>query len=272
MKSKKIPLSIVIPCADDIRIKQCLDSVDENVEIVVVLNGPTKEVVEIVNNYQVKKIRLPERNLAKALNVGMEKARNLKVILVDSDCKFQKGAIKKLYKGLKENFVVKGKVIFESNSFLSRVIARTREYVYYNPPKPYNPFLGIRKDIKKYIKGYYFDELVYWTEDADLNTRLKQADVNVKYIFSAKVFHPPLTIRKDLRSSFRYGIGKRIRVEKGTSNGIGTHVSNIMDIGSKKGVWSAVYYFLWNLVYASGYFYQILKDPYKTRLLTTKQK
>ncbi len=272
MKNNKLPLSIVIPCADDVRIKHCLDSVDENVEVVVILNGATKEVASIVDSYGVKIVRIKERNLSKALNIGIEMSSNSNVILTDSDCRFEKGAIKKLFKGLRNHYIAKGKVVFESNNLLSRTIANVRDYTYYNPPKPYNPFLAIKKEIKQFINNYYFDESIHWTEDADLNTRLKKAGIEVNYVFSAKVFHPPLSLKHDLRSAFRYGIGKRVRVEKGTSNDIGTHFRKIHDVIYEKGVLAGTYYFVWNCFYTFGYFYQMIWDPYHVRPLLEEQK
>jgi glycosyltransferase involved in cell wall biosynthesis len=266
MKNNKLPLSIVIPCADDVRIKHCLDSIDENVEVVVVLNGNTKEVANIVNNYDVKIIRIKEKNLSKALNIGIKNSSNSNIILIDSDCRFEKGAIKKLFKGLRNHYIAKGKVIFESNNFLSRTIANVRDYIYHNPPKPYNPFMAIKKNIKQFIDNYYFDESIHWTEDADLNTRLKKAGIEVNYVFSARVFHSPLSLKHDLRSAFRYGIGKRIRVEKKTSDGIGVHFEKIHDVLLKKGVFSGIYYFVWNISYIFGYIYQTVFDPYRTRV------
>lgn len=272
MSKVKLPLSIIIPCADDIRIKDCIESIDVNVEIVVVLNGATKEVKEIARAHKVTQVLLKERNLAKALNVGIKRAKNARVILIDSDCIFHKGAIEKIYKALKSNFVAKGKVIFESNGFFSKIVAETRDYVYYNPPKPYNPFLGIRKDVNKLIGGHYFDEHIHWTEDADLSSRLTRSGVKVKYVFSARVYHPPLTLKYDLRSAFRYGIGKRIRVLKGKTQGVGTHFQNIPDLISKKGAWSGVYYFFWNISFTLGYLYQLAYDPYKVKSLLTTTK
>ena len=99
MRNKKLPLSIVIPCADDARIGSCLDSIDENVEIVVVLNGASSEVRKIVGNYEVKRVNIRERNLAKALNIGITMSKNKKFVFMDSDCRFENGAIRKLYKG-----------------------------------------------------------------------------------------------------------------------------------------------------------------------------
>jgi len=266
MKTKnKLPLTVVIPCADDVRIKSCIESVDENVEILVVLNGATREVVNIVDKLGVKKVILSNRNLSKALNIGIKRAKYSKVILIDSDCTFHKGAIKKVFAGLENNFIVKGKVVFKSNSFFSKIIAKAREYSYYDTPKPYNPFLCIRKDVVEKIGGYYFDEKIFWTEDADLNLRIKQSGIKVKYVFSAIAYHPPLTLGYDLRSAFRYGIGKRIRVEKGTVSSIGAHFKKITDISAKKGITVGAYYLFWNSAYLSGYLYQILMDPYNTR-------
>lgn len=271
MKNKKLKLSIIIPCADDIRIKSCIESVDENVEIVVVLNGASSEVNKIVDNYKLKVIRIKERNLAKALDIGIEKSRYESVILIDSDCRFEKGAIRKLYEGLRRYHIAKGKVVFESDSFVSGLIAKVRDYTNYDTPKPYNPFLGIKKSVKKYIGNYYFDSDIHWTEDADLNSRLTKAQIKVNYVFSSKVFHPPLTLRHDLRSSFRYGVGKKIRVEKKISSGIGSHFGKVFDMISKKGLGAGFYYFVWNWFYVAGYFYQTIRDPYHTRLLISKQ-
>lgn len=265
MIMKNLSVSIAIPCADDLRIKICLESIDEKVETIVVLNGATNKIRKIVRGYKVKTVEIPERNLAKALNVGITRSKNEKVIFMDADCRFEKGAIKKLYKGLDNYVVAKGKVIFESNNFISKIIAKVREYSYYDSPKPYNPFLGINKRIKKLISGYFFDDKIYWTEDADMNTRLKEANIKVNYVFKAKVFHPPLSLKQDLRSAFRYGIGKRIRVEIGKASNVGTHFGKVVDVVIKKGLWAGIYYLIWNIFYAFGYLNQIVFDPYKTK-------
>jgi len=258
MANNKLPISIIIPCADDIQIKTCLESIDEKVEIIVALNGASEEVKNIVRGYKVKIIEIPERNLAKAENIGIEEAENKKILLLDSDCRLQKKAIKKLYNAFFDCDVIKGRVIFESNGFLSKIIARVREYIYYCPPKPFNPFLAINKDIKKLIGNYFFDEDIYWTEDADLHLRLKKAGIKVKYFWEAKAFHSPLPIRHDLKSAFRYGIGKRRRVQKGTARGVGSDFGHVLDIALKKGFFPSLYYIVWNCFYSAGFFYQML--------------
>lgn len=265
MKKSKLKISVVIPCSTDIKIKGCIESIDENVEIVVVLNGASKEVEEIVKKLKVKIVSLKEPNLSNALNNGIKNSAHDKVIFIDSDCRFKKGSIRKVYEALKENLIVKGKVVFEYKDLYSKIVADTRDYINYNNPKPYNPFLAIDKKIKNYTEGYYFDSQIHWTEDADFYSRLKKSNVKVHYLFSAKAYHPPLTFIQDLRSAFRYGIGKRIRVEKDNANGIGTHFSDIFDIADKKDLLAGIYYSLWNISYTLGYFYQIFIDPYKVR-------
>lgn len=264
-KKTRLPLTIVIPCADDIRIKKCLSSIDEKVEILVVLNGATAQVKEIVKQFPTKIISIFERNLSKSHNIGIHGASYDKVILMDSDCIFESGAIRKIYHALGDRLIVSGYVVFEYNDYFSKLTALAREYSYYHPPKPYNPFIALNKKIKSKIGDKYFEEGIHWTEDADLHTRLDKANIQVKYVPEARVFHPPLTIFYDLRSAFRYGIGKRIRVEKKLAKGIGSHFNLLPEISQIKGFPTAFYFFFWNCFYSLGYYNQMMFDPYKTR-------
>lgn len=265
MSKRKLALSIVIPCATDVRIADCLNSIDENVEIIVALNGPSKEVVKIVNKYHVKVIVLSERNLPKSLNAGIEKASNKRIILMDSDCVFNPDAIRKIYFALENNMVAKGTVIFKHDNLTSLAISKVRDYTNADTVKAYNPFLGLRKDLKKFVGGFIFDDGIYWTEDADLNKRIVAAGVKIESVPEAIAHHPALTLKQDLSSAFKYGIGKRIRVEKKTAKGIGSNFTKIFDLGRKKGMLSAIYFFFWNCSYTAGYYYQIINDPYGTR-------
>ena len=86
-------LSIVIPVKDDIKITECINSIDEDVEIVVAMNDPSDEIIDIVKKLGVKSVHLPEANLSKAYNAGIEAATYDKVLLMDSDCIFEKGTL-----------------------------------------------------------------------------------------------------------------------------------------------------------------------------------
>jgi glycosyltransferase involved in cell wall biosynthesis len=265
MKNKELAISIVIPCATDLRLERCLKSINEKVEVIVVLNGATKKVIKIANEYKVKKVIVEERNLPKALNAGIEVAKNQKVLLMDSDCVFHPKAIREIYLALETNLMAKGIVVFQHKGPISKAIAGVRDYTNANTIKAYNPFLGLRKDIKEKIGGYYFDDRIYWTEDADLDQRIAKAKMVIKPVPMAIAYHPPLTLKQDLRSAFKYGVGKRIRVEMKIGRGIGCHFSRIPDMVKTQRFLSGIYYFFWNCSYLGGYFYQIIADPYGTK-------
>ena len=200
-----------------------------------------------------------------ALNAGIEAATHDKVLLIDSDCQLTATAIRGICEGLEGYDFCKGKVIFDNDDFASSIISEARDYTNFNVPKTYNPFLGLRKSVAPKVGGYIFDSDIHWTEDADLNSRVKAAGISVNYLPNAVAIHPPLTLKQDLRSAFRYGIGKRIRVEKRTSKGIGNYFSRLPDVARKKGVLTALYMGIWSVLYTSGYVYQILRDPYHFR-------
>jgi glycosyltransferase involved in cell wall biosynthesis len=264
MKKNRLPISIIIPVADDLRVGKCIESIDEEVEIVVVLNGATSEVKNLIKNYKVKTCFLQERNLSAALNAGIKCATFDNVLFMDSDCTFRKGTIMLLYNGLQGFKLAKGKVIFESTNLWNRIFARAREYTTSDKLSAYKPPLAMKKSIIKDI-GYYFDEDIHWTEDADLDRRVKEKRISIHFIPEAIIYHPPVTLFGDLRSAFRYGIGKRIRKEKGKTKGLGTFFFSTFDIIKKKGILTALYMLFWNLSYCAGYFYQFLFDPYKVR-------
>ena len=93
----KLDLTIIIPCATDIKIKYCIQSIFEtcidDVEILVSLNGTSKDVKEVLKNFRnVKVCEIREANLSKAYNNGIKHASRNNILLMDSDCVFGKDA------------------------------------------------------------------------------------------------------------------------------------------------------------------------------------
>jgi cellulose synthase/poly-beta-1,6-N-acetylglucosamine synthase-like glycosyltransferase len=256
----KLPISIVVPCSDDTRLKKCLASIDVACDVVVALNAPSREVRKIVKDCKVGSVLLTEKSLPRALNMGISASKYNKVILIDSDCTFNPGAIESIFGDMQKHMVVKGHVDFKQNSLVSSVVAKYRSYINYFPPKPYNPFLCLNKGVSSLIGGYIFDETIYWTEDAELYTRLKKAHVDFFYAASAVAVHDTLTIRQDVSSAFRYGTGKARRVLKKISSGPNTHFKDFLRVLRISGLAVALYSILWNLSYAAGYFWILLKS------------
>jgi len=264
-------ISIIIPCADDIRLAKCIESIDEDVEVIVALNGATEEIKDLVRGYGVRSCEIPERNLGAACNEGIKVASSQNILLMNSDCIFRRGTIRLLYEGLRDHKVARGRVIFESKGFISKVIARAREYTTTDMVRAYQPALAFRKDIVEDI-GYYFDNDIHWTEDADFDRRIRRAGLEIKYIPDAIVYHPPLTIWTDLRSACRYGIGRRIAEEKKLVDthppfrlSLGLIFSQFADAKNKKGIWTAIYLTVWILAFGFGYYMQLVGDVYGVR-------
>lgn len=258
----KILLTILIPCSSDPLLGRCIESIDENVETLVVLNKPSEEVKTLVNQYpKVKTVLLKKRGIALAYNTGIAATRNEWILLMDSDCIFKKGTIKKMWDLTKRFRIVKGRVVFDSNSFESKITAKLREFTTSDSLNAYSPPLLFNKSIKEKI-GYYFDPRLVWSEDADFNNRVQKNNLEIGYEPTATIFHRPLTFMDDLKSSFRYGVGRQIGKEIGvyephTFKSFIKNVikvfSNTLKINHNKGFKTAAYYFLaWNPMFRLG--------------------
>jgi len=271
-------LSIIIRVKDDIRIKECIESIDENVEKLVVLNTPTDRVRELVSQLNVRTIEINNNNLAKAYNVGIEASSYENILLMDSDCIFDKGTIKKLYNGLKKAPLSKGRIIFTYKSLNGKIVALSREYHVTDIINAYAPPLAFNKKIKNKIEGYFFDEDLFWTEDHEFDQRVKRVGLSIEYNPDAIIKHDELSFRSDLKSSFYYGAGYFEGIYKGVTKpcflygGNKTLLSSMIydmlratafsvlfiDVIKKKGLLPAIFMSIWMFAFSIGYYSQAL--------------
>lgn len=255
---KRLPISLVICVADDIRIQNTLESIDVFCEVIVVMNGTTTQVKKIIQGYKntikykLVVIDIPERNLSKSRNIGMETATYDKVILYDSDCVVVKGAIEKFYNLLDQYLLVDGKVLFKTDTLQSRIISPTREIGI--PGYALCPAIGIHKSIKEKVGNYFFDNEIQWIEDSELNIRARKAKIKVGIINEITCIHDNLTFKQDLKSAYRYGYGVKNAVLKNLHKNSPTANWSLIYPISKKSVFSAIYYFFWNIIYCGGYY------------------
>jgi glycosyltransferase involved in cell wall biosynthesis len=273
-------LSVVIPVKDDVRIKRCLDSIDEAVEPVIVLNTPSKEVLNIVKKSDVTVTEIKDNNLAKAYNKGIDVSNYDNVLFMDSDCVFDSGTIRKIYDGLKNAPLSKGKVEFASDSLIGQIVALSREYHVTDIINAYSPPLAFNKDIKKEIGRYYYNEVLFWTEDHEFDQRVQRAGLKLHYNPTATIQHDELSMKADLRSAFMYGGGyfegiKREVTEssfmyggnKSIMKSIGIDLIRtgclpgfILDVTKKKGFLTGLYMAAWMGSFAAGYYSQASFD------------
>lgn len=260
-------LSIVIPVSNDLRLKKCIESIDENVEVIISLNKASKDIKKLIKNIlnnqkyknklEIRVCEIGEASIAKAYNNGVRHSSYDKILLMDSDCVFKKGTIRKLDDNLGSNLLSKGRVVFKRNSFITSIIARAREYHTSDQITAYSPPLLFRKRVKKYVGGYYFHPSLCWSEDSEFDMRVKKAGLKISYDPTAVVYHPALSIWSDLRSSFWYGVGRRIGVEVGARDkpvGVfGSFKKYVFKASRNKGYFVGVYLFIWKMSTLFGY-------------------
>jgi hypothetical protein len=87
------------------------------------------------------------------------------------------------------------------------VIARSRHQHTSRRLSAYKPPLAFSKRLATRVGGYFFDRRMRWKEDADLDRRVREAGVEILPVEGCVIDHGPLSIRADLRSNFRYGVG-----------------------------------------------------------------
>ncbi|MBD3249167.1 glycosyltransferase [Candidatus Woesearchaeota archaeon] len=276
----RMDLSVIIPVKDDIRIRRCIESIDETVEPVIVLNTPSKDVLEIVKGLDATVTEIEDNNLARAYNKGIEASSYDNMLFMDSDCTFDLKTIRKLYDGLKEAPLSKGKVEFASNSWISKVVALSREYHVTDIINAYSPPLAFKKSIKDDIGGMYYNDILFWTEDHEFDQRVQKAGLNLHYDETATIQHGELSPKADLRSSFHYGGGYFEGIKAGitqpgfmyggnknTLKSMGLDVLRtlslpafIADVTKKKNFATAVYMTAWMASFAAGYYSQACFD------------
>lgn len=270
-------ISVVVPVSRDLRIKECLESIDFPAEIIVVLNNqPAPEVIRIVErDVRCRSLYLPGRgcNLAQAFNLGIEAASQSKVVLTNSDCRFSPGLLEEISCGLESHEVVKARVDFDYGNYGQFLVAETRRLfhqVFDSGTKLFGPGLAFRKEIKTYLGGYFFDERMGWGEDGDLSRRI-HASRRPYLIATSRVKHGSEGVRHDLKVAFRIGRGNRAKeAAEGKKlrkawredfRHLATDHHQQFRTAHEQGGWPLLLYFLlWKLSFHLGYYTKNRKE------------
>jgi len=211
--------SIVISCSEDERIIDTISSIDENVEIIASIT-PCEKIESLLERRDIRYVITPKGNHSITVNKGVQSASHDKIILIDSDCVFEKGAIRSISEALDTFSVVTERVIFEdTGGFISKQIAACRKFDYtvgfpgyltYGFPI-FRPGLSFHKRLLEKIH-YLFNPKIPWTEDADFTYRIQEANIPVQHL-SCKVFHRPTTFTSTIFSYHKYGVGDAYRAK-----------------------------------------------------------
>ena len=89
-------LSILVRCSDDIRLIKCLNSIDVSCQVVVTMT-PNLELQKEMEVRGITYALSPKGNPAATTLAGLKYCNYSNVLLIDCDCVFLPGAIKRLY-------------------------------------------------------------------------------------------------------------------------------------------------------------------------------
>jgi GT2 family glycosyltransferase len=264
-------LTVILPCADDDGFEACLRSIDEDVEVLAVLNGPTPRLRERVRRHGIRTVEIPERNLGAACQAGCVAASYDHVLLMNTDSVFAPGALRTLMDDWSEDTVVRATLRFSGRGPGVRVIENLQTHQMSNPDRAYQPGLLFHTGIVDRIGGYFFDGDIHWTEDADFDRRVRAAGIGVR-VSAAVVRHGEVSVARKLRSASRYGIGRAIAESKRL---YGAHPPFRPSPSALFGDWpvlarefgraTAAYGVLWMTAFAIGVLAQRHFDVYRVR-------
>ncbi|MFK0280473.1 glycosyltransferase family 2 protein [Streptomyces sp. NPDC090499] len=211
-------LTIVIPVRDDPLIYRCLASIDVPCPVIISTNGSPDWFLAGLTTYakaapRVTVLNTPESGIGLAYNRAITHAVTPLVLLMDSDCVFEPGAVSAML--AEASFgLVKGRVQFETAGRGSRLVAAARRLtedpLVTKKVNAYSPPLLYSTDIVQKMGGYHFNTAMKWREDRDFELRRRKSNVPIRLVPQAVIWHKPLTVRDDLRSVRAYGAGQAL--------------------------------------------------------------
>lgn len=223
----KYDVSIVIPVKSDCLLDCALDSIKDEVEVIVSLNFPSEEVRMICEKwrqrnciFELKVIETQEIGMPVALNNGVEKAKFSKVIVLDSDCVLESDAIKYYQEHLEIYDFVRGTTkVKEINKFWYQQTKMGVESVNVTmkaSPKLYGPSIAFRKE--KFLELGGYDKDILYGCDHKFSDKVIENNYTIVFCEKAIVWHTPISFSTDRRSHIGYGKGNRVSDKKALSH------------------------------------------------------
>ncbi len=271
-----MPVSAIIRCHEDPRVVRCAETLQENSgqhEIVVVLTETSLRVADLLKDVpNVKIVWAPVGNLSKSSNIGIDASANDKVVILDANLVCSPEYLDIIDSDLDAHPLVKTKITFKVRNLIEQIAATLRNYVYQSNVF-YCPGVAFTHDLKNHIGGHFFNDNVWWTEDAEMNHRIQHAGIPIYYEDRAEIIHAPESIFHDLQSAHKIGQGKYSQVvyagrdtfEESLSKTIarllnGKIFKSLTDLYRYSKSPSVVAYsILWNMLYYLGYYRTLLK-------------
>ncbi|HYC89754.1 MAG TPA: hypothetical protein VEO54_11125 [Thermoanaerobaculia bacterium] len=211
-----LPLSVIVRCSEDLRVVDCLDSIDAECEVIGAIT-PDARVQAELERRQLRYAVSPRGNPAATTLAALPLASNGTVVLIDSDCRFAPGAVRRLAALSQTADIVRPNIHFAADGPSSRAtaIARTFQYTYCG--FIYEPGLVVNLDrVVAAAGGYLFAPDAPFTPDGELDFRLRHSGAmdTLSIVTDPEVTltHAPLSISRHFASYWRYGLSEATRM------------------------------------------------------------
>lgn len=207
-------LSILVRCSDDPRVFRCLDSIDEPCDVVVSLT-PNQSIEAEVARRGLRFARSPRGNASATTLAALSLCAHSRVLLVDSDCVFHPGAIRRMMTMAEHADIVRPTIRFDHGDLSSRATAIAREFQYTYCGFVYEP--GLLVDLSAVLPavgGYLFSPVAPFTPDGELDFRVRKSTLRIATDCEVTLTHASLSFRGHLWSYWRYGMSEASRMHR----------------------------------------------------------
>jgi hypothetical protein len=209
-------LSILVRCSDDIRLIRCIDSIDVPCQVVVTMT-PNLKLQEELEMREITYTLSPKGNPAATTLAGLKYCHHPNVLLIDCDCIFLPGAIKRIYTLAQSADIVRPNIEFEVTNLSSYATRLARDFQYTYFGFIYEPGLLIKLNrVLPLIGGYLFTPFAPFTPDGELDYRLRQFEIIKELTIATDcertLIHSALSFSQHLRSYWRYGLSEASRM------------------------------------------------------------
>lgn len=217
-----MPLSVGVKGHHDPRLLRCLDALapetrgaERELLVAVAIGDP---LLPCLRRRDVRLVVVPSNDIGARCNHIVAKAMYDQVLLVDDDCIVESGTLDHVEHRLTSASLVRTRVVFESGgSPVSGAIARVRDHIYNEPPRPaYMPGLAFDRAVVCAALGEApFPEGLPAAVDWGFAHDVRTAGITLATDPAGSLRHGPVTLRHHLRSAWRTGRGTAQLVERG---------------------------------------------------------
>lgn len=210
-------LTILVRSANDPRLWRCLDSIDDSgCRVVCAVTHDADTEAELRRRGIPHVVSAPGNPAATTL-AAMPLCTSELLLLVDSDCVFEPGAIARMQSLARDADIVRPTILFArtTHSTAATALARTFQYTYCG--FVYEPGLLLRpRTVLPHVGGYLFDANAPFTPDGELDFRLRRSGAigRLRVVTDPlpTLTHAPLPFARHLRSYWRYGASEARRM------------------------------------------------------------